>query len=216
MSKNITTFIFILIVSGCIKGLPDNCEGEYSFKRPYFVSHPTGKMKYGDTLILKMSLPLEAFNLRSDSIVNIDRFNKVLCGFIIQELLPDTTNPIGLMSTGAIHQFDYFSQSGTVDLTQGMSGGNRVRYYLNKTDTAFNFEVRLIPKKRGFFQINLLNGIIEDAFCIANIGAYLGNYSTDQLILNCLEILSNYNIYRNESHFSQSKNSYTLYCFIVE
>jgi len=166
---------FALILVGCKPEIPDNCEGQYSFKRPYITSHPLGVVKVGETITIEISLPMDDYNYSSDSIVNISRFKKVLCGFNVHQCLLDSTNPAEIVTVGAKNEFKYSSPNVRLDFTEGVSGRNRVRFYLRKDEKKFVATVNIIPLKKGMFFIGLLSGLIEDAFCKADVFCYFGN-----------------------------------------
>jgi len=166
---------FALILVGCKPEIPDNCEGQYSFKRPYITSHPLGVAKVGETITIEINLPMDNYNYSSDSIVNISRFKRVLCGFNVHQYLLDSTNPTGVGTFGAKNEFKYSSPNTKLDFTEGVSGRNRVRFYLRKDDTKFVATVNITPLKKGMFFIGLLSGLIEDAFCKADVFCYFGN-----------------------------------------
>jgi hypothetical protein len=88
----------------------------------------------GDTLTLHLEIPINVYNYYSDSIVNINRFSKLLCGFTVSEFIKDSTNGVGIKSIHAKNEFIYYSQNIVPDLTEGVGGRSRVRYYLKKTD----------------------------------------------------------------------------------
>lgn len=203
----------LLILVCCKPEIPDNCEGEYYFKRPYTTNHPQGNISLNDTLVLQMTLSLNDYNYRSDSIVNINRFSKVLCGFEVKEIIQDSTNPVGCKDVGAKHEFGYSSPNVLLDLAEGIGGKNRVRYYLQKGNNSFVCTIKLVPKRKGAFYIHLLDGVIEDAFCNAGIGAFWGNYSPSTLV-NIFQIVSG-RVYDKQILERLMKNNLS-YCFIVE
>jgi hypothetical protein len=176
---------FALMLAGCKPEIPDNCEGEYSFKRPYTTSHPLGRVKVGETITIEISLPFDDYNYRSDSIVNISRFKKVLCGFDVEEIYLDSTNPSGINSKGVKDAFVFKSSMVKLDLTPGTGGRNRVRFYLTAEGTQFHAVFLATPLRKGIFQLGLYNGVIEDAFCNASINCYWGNFTS----INALENL---------------------------
>jgi hypothetical protein len=183
---------FALILVGCKPEIPDNCEGQYSFKRPYITSHPLGVAKVGETITIEISLPMDDYNYSSDSIVNISRFNKILFGFNVDQLLPDSTNPTGVGTFGAKNEFNYSSPNVRLDFTEGVGGRNRVRFYLRRDENKFVALINITPLKKGMFLIGLLSGLIEDAFCKADVFCYWGNFTP---IMN-LEKFGSYSEFR--------------------
>lgn len=178
----------MLILVSCKKELPDNCEGEYIFKRPYTTSHPLGRVKVGETITLQISLPFNDYNYRSDSIVNIRRFKKVLCGLDVEEIYLDSTNSSGINAKGVQDAFVFKSSMVKLDFTPGTGGRNRVRFYLTKEETQFHAVFFATPLRKGIFQLGLYNGLIEDAFCNAGINCYWGNFTS----ISTLENLENF------------------------
>lgn len=194
----------------CKPEIPDNCEGEYTFKREYHTSHPNGRIKIGDTVSISTSLPIDVYNFSSDSIVNINRFNKVLCGFTIEQYLPDSSNGVGIKSQNAKTDFNYLSQNVNLDFTEGIGGRSRVRYYLKKNDSVFIANIKIIPKKKGDFAINLLSGVIEDAFCGAGIHFFFNEEVAFISLNNYKSILNRFNAPFDQALLSPTSTSYTL------
>lgn len=210
MRSLLILFSSVVILLSCKPEIPDNCEGEYSFKREYYTSHPNGRIKPGDTVAISTSLPIEVYNFSSDSIVNINRFGKVLCGFTVEQYLPDSSNGIGIKSQNAKNDFNYLSQNVKLDFTEGIGGRSRVRFYLKKTDSAFIAIVQIIPKKKGYFTINLLSGVIEDAFCGAGVHAFFNEEVVHKSLNNYKTILSKLNAPLDQSLLIPTTTSYTL------
>jgi hypothetical protein len=203
---------FLLVLMSCKQEIPDNCEGEYLFKRPYTTNLPQGNLSVGDSIIIKVSLYLNDYNYRSDSIVNINRFKKILCGFEVKELVKDTTNPVGCKDVGAKNEFSDSSPNVVLDLTEGIEGKNRVRYYLQKGNDSFFCTIKLVPKRKGAFYIHLLDGVIEDAFCNAGINAYWGNYSSINLVAIFQSVSG---VIYDQTTIERLLKNRQSYCFVV-
>jgi hypothetical protein len=168
----------------CKPEIPDNCEGEYYFKRPYTTSHPKGVVKLNELITFEIKFPFNDYNYRSDSIVNISRFNKVIGGITVSELLRDSTSITGITDKGVDNAFSFTSVNVKLDFTPGIGGRNRVRYYLSKQDSVFIATLQIKALRKGIFLIGLYDGFIEDAFCNAGINFYWYNFSPVEAINN--------------------------------
>jgi len=175
---------FLLVLVSCKPEIPDNCEGEYYFKRPYTTSHPKGVVKLNELITFEIKFPFNDYNYRSDSIVNISRFNKVIGGITVSELLWDSTSITGITDKGVDNAFSFTSVNVKLDFTPGIGGRNRVRYYLSKQDSVFIATLQIKPLRKGIFLIGLYDGFIEDAFCNAGINFYWYNFSPVEAINN--------------------------------
>jgi hypothetical protein len=200
----------------CRTKLLDNCEGEYAFKRPYHTSHPGGRVMLGDTVELEVALPFKEHNHASccDSIVDIRRFNKILMGIWIREMIKDNTAPFGFTQISARDAFKVYSPNIKLDFTPPQIGGSfRVRYYLARDLDKFVAIIRIVPLKKGFFYLQLANGVIEDAFCNANILPYWGNFTS----LDRVTLFENFaNIQLTGEERELSLKIHTAYFFLVE
>jgi hypothetical protein len=183
-------FIIILILSiflnGCKKQVPDNCDGEYSLKTSYSTSHPTGRVAIGEEIKIEVKIPANIYNYSSDSIVNISRFNKILLGIVIYELLMDSTQNFGIRFNSINDGFLHYSPNVKLDFTPMQIGTNRVRFYLRKEADYFKATILMRPNRKGVFYIGLLDGFIEDAFCKADIYCNWGNFSPFENVENLL------------------------------
>jgi hypothetical protein len=179
---SIVSFSFLLV--SCKKEIPDNCEGEYSFNIPYSASHPLGIVNIGEQIEITIAIPFNVFNNSSDSMVNISRFSKILCGLDVEETKRDSTQLFGMASTGVNDAFKFTSNNVKLDFTPGTGGRNRVRYYLKKEATGFTATIVATPLRKGIFMIGIYNGLIEDAFCNAGINCYWGNFTSIAAIEN--------------------------------
>jgi hypothetical protein len=175
---------FLLVLVSCKPEIPDNCEGEYYFKRPYTTSHPKGVVNLNELMTLEVKFPFNDYNYRSDSLVNISRFNKVIGGITISEVFKDSSSITGITDKGVDNAFSFNSVNVKLDFTPGTGGRNRVRYNLAKKDSIFIATIQIRPLRKGVFLIGLYNGFIEDAFCNAGINFYWGNFSPVEAIDN--------------------------------
>lgn len=180
--QNVLCFLFLLV--SCRPEIPDNCEGEYFFKRPCMTSHPLGLVKLNELMTFEIKFPFNDYNYRSDSIVNISRFNKVIGGITVSEIFQDSTSNSGINEKGVDNAFSFTSDNVKLDFTPGTGGRNRVQYYLSKKDSFFIATIQIKPLRKGIFLIGLYDGFIEDAFCNAGVNFYWGNFTPIEAINN--------------------------------
>jgi hypothetical protein len=130
----------------------------------------------GESFELSVKVPFHVYNNAGDSMVYISHFKKLLMGFLVTELVADTLNPYGVKGVNAKHKFDYSSNNVRIDLTEGVGGKSRVRFYLKKDSGVFWARIIVKPREPGVYSFLPLDGVIEDAFCRTTLVARWGDY----------------------------------------
>jgi hypothetical protein len=182
----------IVLLVACSKDKKIPCRDDFRIDAPIEVNYKLSRMILGDTIQFKIEVPFTNLNSFSSDSMNLSLFNDLWGGFTIDEYITDSN--LAIPGGGVINliparlDFRYISKTNQFEIpnNSGTQDKGALFFRFAKSETKFNLNLDVIPKKKGTFLFIFLSGGFRDVECFNKLRLKIEGYN-NELYTNLIE-----------------------------